>query len=148
MSFSLVPDYIKRDSRLTSTDKLIFAELLRLSHKQGYAWPSYDFLAEAVGCSRSQAIRAVKVLVGCDLVIKQLSDMRKQAHASNRYWVKQIHFVAAARVRTSNVINLSDYRARYDAKQKAARQILSIASKSGLNKNFAIEQAVRAALQG
>lgn len=139
VGFSIIPDYIKRDHRLTATDKLIYAELLRLSHSKGYAWPSYEFLAMSVGCSRPQSIRAVKNLVGVGLLVKKWQSFR-----SNRYFLtNRISFRPQP---TTNITSLAHYRQRRDEKRKAAAQIMTAATRGGLLKDQIIENALRMVL--
>lgn len=147
-TFSIVPDFVKKDSRLTSTDKLVYAELGRLSNFKGYAWPSYSFIAESVGCGNTAVVDSCNKLIKFCYIVKQC-----KPYMSNRYWLtnrisyKKPLVVKKVSSSTNNVISLSFYIKRQEARRKAANRIMKEAARAGLLKDQLIENALKIAMK-
>lgn len=141
-TFSILPDFIKKDKRLTSTDKIIYAELGRLSNYKGYAWPKYSFLAESVGCGSTAAVDSCNRLINYGYIIKYF-----KAYSSNRYFLTNRISYKKTVSNFSNVRSLDFYRQRQNERKKAAAIIMKAATKAGLLKGQLIEIALNQALK-
>ncbi len=141
-TFSILPDFVKKDKRLTSTDKLVYAELGRLSNFKGYAWPSYKFIAESIGCGSTAAVDSCNKLVTLGYVIKKF-----KAYNSNRYWLTNRIAYKKPVARVSNVRSLDFYRDRQNERKKAAAMIMKTATRAGLLTDQLIENALIQALK-
>ncbi|MDD5466153.1 MAG: helix-turn-helix domain-containing protein [Candidatus Omnitrophica bacterium] len=61
-------------------DKLAYLALVRYADSQKRAWPSYKRLAADVGIGRKRAIEAVKTLIMCHLLEKQMRGNRSNIY--------------------------------------------------------------------
>ena len=141
-TFSIVPDFIKKDKRLSSTDKLVYAELGRLSNFKGYAWPSYRFIAKSIGCGHTAAFDSCNKLIALGYIIKHF-----KAYNSNRYFLTNRIAYKKPLARVSNVRSLDFYRNRQDERRKAAAIIMKAATRAGLLRDQLIENALNQALK-
>lgn len=62
--YSIIPADVRYDNELSSTAKLLYAEITSLSNKDGYCWASNRYFAELYNLSETQI----------SLIIKQLQD--------------------------------------------------------------------------
>jgi hypothetical protein len=58
--FAVIPSVALKDKRLTSTDKLILAEIYGLINDEGWCYPSNKHFAEMFGISERQVIRCLE----------------------------------------------------------------------------------------
>lgn len=63
-----IPERIAASTVLSMTDKVCYGHLLRRAGKNDRCWPSYRDIAESTGLQKRQAKRAVKALVGAQLI--------------------------------------------------------------------------------
>jgi hypothetical protein len=80
------------DEWLPKVGPLAFAAycvLTRMANGQGECFPGYDAIAEKMGCSRRNAIRAVKTLVGAGLVVTTERKTEKGTQQSNVFTLPQ-----------------------------------------------------------
>lgn len=76
------------DKNLNATDFRILSKIQTMSLKNGYCWPSYEFLADSVGVSRRTAIYSVKRLVELGYLVKGKGTFpTSYKQGANRYFV-------------------------------------------------------------
>jgi len=83
----IVPNWLAMRTEISFGSKLIYGRLAQYAGKNGVANPSYDTLADELGCSRRQAMRLVEELSKARLL--EIEPIRLQGvPRSNRY-----HFI-------------------------------------------------------
>lgn len=60
--FAVIPAKVRYDKNLSSTAKLIFAEISALSGKEGYCWASNAYFADLYGCTKDTISRVISEL--------------------------------------------------------------------------------------
>jgi len=60
--YAILPATIRYDKDLSSSEKLFYAELTAMAHKEGYAWASNKYFAELYGVSNSTVSLWIKHL--------------------------------------------------------------------------------------
>jgi DNA-binding GntR family transcriptional regulator len=76
------------DRSLNATDFRILSKIQTMSLKNGYCWPSYEFLANSLGVSRRTAIYSVKRLVERGYLVKGNGTFpNSMKQGANRYFV-------------------------------------------------------------
>ena len=76
------------DKNLNATDFRILSKIQTMSMKNGYCWPSYEFLAHSLGVSRRTAIYSVKRLVERGYLVKGHGTFKNSMkQGANRYFV-------------------------------------------------------------
>ena len=66
--FAIIPSVALRDKRLTSTDKLVLAEIYGLINSRGWCYPSNQHFAEVLGISERQVRRSLTRLRDCGYI--------------------------------------------------------------------------------
>lgn len=61
-NFAILPAAVRYDRELTSTEKLLYAEITALSNKEGFCWASNSYFAELFGCSDKTISTAITKL--------------------------------------------------------------------------------------
>lgn len=72
--YAILEADVRYDKRLSSTAKLIYAEITALTQKEGYAWASNQYFAENFDLSASQVSRIVSQLVELDYIEVEIKD--------------------------------------------------------------------------
>lgn len=80
-----LPEWLKSRSEVSSTAKLLYAELCRFAGSDGVAWPSYHVLARNLCVSRRHVIRLLSELVQHRLVLVTHRRDQAQGNGSNLY---------------------------------------------------------------
>ena len=76
------------DKKLNATDFRILSKIQTMSLKNGYCWPSYEFLGLSLGLSRRTAIRSVKRLTELGYLVKGKGTFPTSfKQGANRYFV-------------------------------------------------------------
>lgn len=76
------------DKNLNATDFRILSKIQALCLKNGYCWPSYEFLAQSLGVSRRTAIYSIKRLENLRYIVKGKGTFpTSMKQGANRYFV-------------------------------------------------------------
>lgn len=76
------------DKNLNATDFRILSRIQAMCLKNGYCWPSYEFLGQALSVSRRTAIRSIKRLVELNYLVKGKGTFpTSMKQGANRYFV-------------------------------------------------------------
>lgn len=76
------------DRNLNATDFRVLSKMQTMCLKNGYCWPSYEFLGQSLGLSRRTAIRSVKRLVELKYLVKGKGTFpTSMKQGANRYFV-------------------------------------------------------------
>ena len=79
--FTMIENKIIRDKALTIYQKMVFIALCSYANENNICFPSYQTIADAVGCSRRKVIDTIKELVNLNLIAKHTDSDTK----SNTY---------------------------------------------------------------
>lgn len=63
--YIIIPEKVVEDSNLSSTDKLVYGIILRLTRSNGYCWATNKYIADMLGFTTrtiSESVRKLKVL--------------------------------------------------------------------------------------
>lgn len=84
--YAILEADVRYDKNLSSTAKLIYAEITALTQKEGYAWASNKWFADNFGISPSQVSRIVSQLVEAGYIDIEVKDkyLRKITLRKNR----------------------------------------------------------------
>jgi hypothetical protein len=66
--FSIIPDYIKKDKRLSSTDKLLYGEIFSLAQKKGYCFAANFHFELLYNLGKSQVSKTIQKLKSLDYI--------------------------------------------------------------------------------
>ena len=76
------------DKNLNSNDFRILSKIQTMSLRNGYCYPSYDFIGRALGINRRTVIRSVKRLCEMGYLIKSRGHFpTSNKQGANRYFV-------------------------------------------------------------
>ena len=85
--FSIIPNWVIRDSNLTGNEILVYIALLNRANSKGLAWPATARIAKESRTSLSTVKRTIKSLEGRGLLTKQLRPRGDGSNDSNVYHV-------------------------------------------------------------
>jgi hypothetical protein len=85
--FSIIPNWLMRDSDLTAHELLVYMALFNRVNPQGLAWPSIARIAKESRTSASTAKRTIRSLEARGLVVKQVRKRADGTNESNVYKV-------------------------------------------------------------
>jgi menaquinone-dependent protoporphyrinogen IX oxidase len=104
--FAVIPAKVRYDKNLSSTAKLIFAEVSALSNKEGYCWANNAYFADLYGCTKDTISRVIAELEKFDYITVIID---KAAGNKRRIYARFDHYSAPKQVPTirKNPKNLS-----------------------------------------
>jgi hypothetical protein len=76
--YAILEADVRYDKSLSSTAKIIYAEITALTNKSGYCWATNKYFAELFDISESQVSRIISKLVGCDYIDLEIKDDYKR----------------------------------------------------------------------
>ena len=85
--FSMIPNWVIRESDLTAHELLVYIALLNRANGQGLAWPSVPRIARESRMSVTTAKRTIRSLEGRGLIKKQLRPRLDGSNETNVYRV-------------------------------------------------------------
>ncbi|MEX1377296.1 MAG: helix-turn-helix domain-containing protein [Eubacteriales bacterium] len=91
--YAIIPADVRYDKQLSSSEKLLYAEITALTHKEGYCWATNAYFAELYSVDRRTIQRWLDKLKKYKYIKIQLKYVRgtKQVE-SRKIWIKDSKF--------------------------------------------------------
>ena len=76
--YAILEAEVRYDKNISSTAKLIYAEITALTQKEGYAWATNKYFADNFDLSAGQVSRIISQLADCDYISVEILDQYKR----------------------------------------------------------------------